>query len=103
MSKSPVHYHVECAMCTGSLMLESDSLQEVFQIIRDHLEREAHMHASQPESKRKRFGKEPHTIQEIFDSDWFRWKVLDMQPLDKLHKQVEKDVDAVLAAKTGSP
>jgi hypothetical protein len=83
-------------MCTGSLMAESDSLPEIFQIVRNHLEKETEMHDSQSESKHKRFGKPPRTNKEIFESIWFRWEVLGMQPFDKLRKRVEKDVDAVL-------
>lgn len=96
MSYSPLHYRVECAMCSGSLIIESDSLQEIFQVLKNHLQNEQTMHEAQPSSKIKKLGKAPHTNKELFDSPWFKWDVTNIQPLDKIRIQVEKDIDAVL-------
>ena len=97
MSVSPLEYQVECAMCTGSLVARSDSLQEIFQIVKNHLQQHGGMHKDHP-SDRMNLGPEPHTNKEIFESQWFRWQVINMQPLNKIRTQVTGDIDAVLAA-----
>lgn len=84
-------------MCSGSLILESDSLQEIFRLLKDHLETMRPMHEAQPAKKQKKLGKAPHTNKEIFDSPWFKWDIINIQPLDKIRIQVDKDIDAVLA------
>lgn len=93
----PLHYHVECAMCSGSLTLESDSLQEIFRLLKDHLATMQPMHETQPAAKQKMLGKAPHTNREIYDSKWFRWDITNVQPLDQIKIRVDKDIDAVLA------
>ena len=84
-------------MCTGSLVARSDNLQEIFQIVRNHLQQYGGMHKNRP-SDHKNLGPEPHTNKEIFESQWFRWQVTNMQPLNKIKTQVNADVDAVLAS-----
>ena|SRR5712692_9111103 len=97
MSFSPLHYRVECAMCTGSLIVESDSLQEIFRLLKDHLEKENGMHEAQPAKKQNKLGKRPHTNREIFESNWFRWDILSIQPLERVRSQVDqKDLHSVL-------
>ncbi len=87
MSVSPLHYRVDCMMCTGSLIVESDSLEEIFQLLRDHLNIETKEHEKQSAMKPE-LGKRPVTNQEIFDSLWLRWSVSGMQPFQKIISQV---------------